>query len=672
MVDDDEEDVLMLRTAIRRTGQDIRIIHLHGGVALLDAVDQATLPGRCVVLLDLNMPTMDGFTVLERLRLRPRGELLPVVIYTSASDQVQVDRAYASGANAYLTKPSSLKETISVMDAVIAHWSEFGRVPLSTPDERAPHEFSVPSEERYPQSDAAPASRILVVDDDPDLAAEIRMLLRDSPRAWVVDAQQTIDGLGDRLRSGGYDVWILDHHLAGMVGDHVLRLLPANVARPPVVVVTGSADPAVPETYLSLGVADFLTKDELKPALLDRTLRFAIAQSRAKQALERSHQDLLRSERLATVGRMASGVAHEYNNLNAIVLAGLERLRRHVPANPTGHELITRMLGAVERSRRIGESLLTLGRPVDGAAAVIDVRPQLADTMALMELRARRFGAELQLISGEESCPVRIDRNDLHQVLSNLVVNALHAIHRASEPRVTVSIERRAQVVLMTVQDNGVGIEADDMPRLFQPFFSRKGSHDRSGLFPPSVSGTGLGLPVCQALVNRAGGDLVVTSRPGVGTTITITLPLCEDSVVIPPLAPPDTVTPGGTMDIRPTERTRVVVLDDNDQLCQLLDDALSDAGIPVRSFIDPLRFLAEQPLEEIDLLILDWQMPNMGGGKVLQHLGDARRSSPLRVLVVSGEPLVLPNPLPPGVRILDVVMKPFLLTDLINRITDG
>ncbi|HEX3133606.1 MAG TPA: response regulator [Planctomycetota bacterium] len=142
MVDDDDEDVLMLRTAARRTGHEIRIVHLTGGTALLDAVDAATLPERCVVLLDLNMPAMDGFTVLERLRLRPRGELLPVVVYTTTSDQVQVDRAYASGANAFLTKPSSLGETTTVMNTVISHWLAHGRVPLAPRDEKGSREGS--------------------------------------------------------------------------------------------------------------------------------------------------------------------------------------------------------------------------------------------------------------------------------------------------------------------------------------------------------------------------------------------------------------------------------------------------------------------------------------------------------------------------------------------------
>lgn len=514
-------------------------------------------------------------------------------------------------------------------------------------------------------------SRLLVVDDDPDLAVEVRALLRGSARPWEVEAQTSVDGLGDRLRHGRYDAWILDHHLAGMVGDQVLRLLPADTQRPPVVVVTGSADPSLSETYLSLGVADFLTKEELKPALLDRTLRFAVAQWQAKQALERSQQDLLRSERLATIGRMASGVAHEYNNLNAVVLAGLERLHRHIAGDPAAHDLVQRVLGAVERSRRISESLLTLGRPTDGQATVIDLRPHLIDTLALMELRARRFGTILKLESDEQPCPVRIDRNDLHQVLSNLVVNALHAVHRAAEPVVVVRIERHVTQVVLTVRDNGVGIEAEDMPRLFQPFFSRKGPHDRTGLFPASAGGTGLGLPVCQVLIDRAGGDLVVSSRPGQGTTVSVTLPLSEPEPA-PAVSAEPAETTGGSPAVRAADKQRVVVLDDNAQLCQLLHDALSDAGLPLRTYIDPLRFIAEQPLDEIDLLVLDWQMPGLGGGEVLQHIGDAARATPLRVLVVSGEPPVLPDPPPPGVTILGVVMKPFRLAELITRISGG
>lgn len=130
LVDDDGEDALMLRTAAARGDIDVRILHLERGQSFLDAIGQHDLPPRSLVLLDLNMPTMDGFTVLTRLRDMPSGWSLPVVVYSTSSDQVQVDRAYAAGANAYVTKPRSLNHTIEVMGGLMSHWFVHGRLPV--------------------------------------------------------------------------------------------------------------------------------------------------------------------------------------------------------------------------------------------------------------------------------------------------------------------------------------------------------------------------------------------------------------------------------------------------------------------------------------------------------------------------------------------------------------
>lgn len=130
LIDDDGEDALMLRTAAERGDIDVHIVHLERGQHFLDAIEQGDLPPRSLVLLDLNMPTMDGFTVLTRLRDLPTGWSLPVVVYSTSSDQMQIDRAYAVGANAYLTKPRSLAQTIDVMDGLMNHWFVHGHLPV--------------------------------------------------------------------------------------------------------------------------------------------------------------------------------------------------------------------------------------------------------------------------------------------------------------------------------------------------------------------------------------------------------------------------------------------------------------------------------------------------------------------------------------------------------------
>jgi CheY-like chemotaxis protein len=129
LVDDDQEDAMILRHAVRRCSHEIPIMHLSAGQDLLAAIRESRLPAGCVVLLDLNMPTMDGFTVLEQLRSTDGHQLLPVVIYSTSSDQVQIDRAYACGANAFLTKPGSMVETFALLDAIIGHWFIHGKTP---------------------------------------------------------------------------------------------------------------------------------------------------------------------------------------------------------------------------------------------------------------------------------------------------------------------------------------------------------------------------------------------------------------------------------------------------------------------------------------------------------------------------------------------------------------
>ena len=129
LVDDDEEDAFILRRAARQVQSSVSVQHLTDGAALFAGLRAGSLPPRCLVLLDLNMPTMDGFAVLERLRRAPGHEDLVVLVYSTTSDQHQVDRAYACGANGFITKPDSLAGTGALIGTLLSHWFEHGRLP---------------------------------------------------------------------------------------------------------------------------------------------------------------------------------------------------------------------------------------------------------------------------------------------------------------------------------------------------------------------------------------------------------------------------------------------------------------------------------------------------------------------------------------------------------------
>lgn len=505
--------------------------------------------------------------------------------------------------------------------------------------------------------------RLLIIDDDPDLVVQVTRMLRHARTPYQIEVHEDLRlPLVDRLRAGGIDACLLDHYLNDCQGADVLRRLPHDSRWPPVVVLTGAPDPALADTYLELGAADFLSKDEINPGLLDRTIRYAIQHWHSRQDIERTHQALLHSERLATIGRLATGVAHEYNNLNGVILGGIERLTQALKLDPEHMIHLQRVLDSLERSRRISQGLLQLGRTAPPTGTVTDLRRQVGDTLALLEAPLRNQSIQLTTHLPDQAVAVRVNANDIHQVLSNLVTNSIHALWQATRPHVGVSLRVEGPEAVLQVADNGIGIAAEDLPRVSEPFFSRKGAHDPTGTYPVEVEGTGLGLAVCASLMEQAGGSLTLASTPGVGTTVTVRLPV---SCAVPtvPVEPPPSAPRAD-----PGHRS-IAVIDDNQDLLVLMQESLRDKGYAVSIFSDPLVFLAATPHQRWDIILLDWHMPHCSGAEVLTHLGDPARATPLPVIILSGATPDLPNPPPPGITLMTPLPKPFRMQTLLTAV---
>jgi two-component system, cell cycle sensor histidine kinase and response regulator CckA len=499
--------------------------------------------------------------------------------------------------------------------------------------------------------------RLLVIDDDPDLAVQIRLLLRSSRTTYeVLLHDDSAQPLNERLKSGGIDVCLLDHFLADRNGADVLRALPHSADLPPVVVLTGASDPALADTYLELGAADFLSKDEINPVLLDRSIRYAIQHWTARRDIIRTHQALLHSERLAAVGRLATGIAHEYNNLNAVILCDIELLLGTVK-DERAKERLERIITTLERSRRISQSLLKLSRTSAGDAPVIDLRQGLLDCLTLLESQV--VGGSAKLITGLPDQPVlvRMHVNDLHQVLVNLAANAMHALWKADQPCISIKLHTEGQGAVFSVADNGIGIANEDLPRIFEPFFSRKGAHDRAQLYPARIEGLGLGLAVCSSLLEQSGGSIAVTSTPGVGTLVTVRLPIAATRLQSNAPAEPKAISASTTAE--------VAVVDDNQVLLDLVHEGLTSQGFNVTVFSDPAVFLEQGASQHWGTLVLDWQMPHFTGADVLMRLGSTERSPPLPVILLSGTDPDLPDPMPAGLLISKILTKPFRMNTL-------
>jgi len=231
---------------------------------------------------------------------------------------------------------------------------------------------------------------------------------------------------------------------------------------------------------------------------------------------------LSHSERLASLGMLAAGVAHEINNPLASVLAGVESLQRwllRVDLPEAERDDAAEVLGLLEqgarRCRETTDKLLLLGQPYASRPVWVDLNHAVRDTLALLSFATRRQHIEVSADLDPELPQVWGRESALRGVLMNLCLNAVQAMSSGGHLRVTTSRIGDERVSL-TVEDDGPGIAAEHLHRIWDPFFTTK----------PVGQGTGLGLSITQRIVARHGGAVRVESTPGAGARFLIELPL--------------------------------------------------------------------------------------------------------------------------------------------------
>jgi PAS domain S-box-containing protein len=332
---------------------------------------------------------------------------------------------------------------------------------------------------------------------------------------------------------------------------------------------------------------------------------------------ERSLEAQLRqAQKLEAVGRLASGVAHDFNNILTIILGANSLLRGHLKPDAPGQSELAVVREAADQASSLTRQLLTFGRADVSRPAVHDLNRLVHDATPMLE---RTLGETVRLAVElhDEPLHVRIDANQLTQVILNVALNARDAIAAGGELSLRTGKTEDGRA-LLAATDDGQGMAPEVLERAFEPFFTTK-----------QVSkGSGLGLAVCYGIVQRAGGILELRSRPGAGTTVRIELPLTE--------ARPTPVKSGSPPRNLRGNGERILVVDDTPGVLKLMRRALSRAGYEVLTAeggASALSAAAEMP--SIDLLVTDVVMPDMSGPQLANELW--RLHPRLPVLFVSG-----------------------------------
>jgi signal transduction histidine kinase/CheY-like chemotaxis protein len=333
-------------------------------------------------------------------------------------------------------------------------------------------------------------------------------------------------------------------------------------------------------------------------------------------------RDLLHAQRLAAVGELVAGVAHELNNPLAAVVGTADLLRCR-PLDDRLGERLERISIQAQRAGRIVRALLTLARQTAPEWTPVALNALLDEVVDLCAYELRRARVSVARRFGHDLPPIVADPVQLQQVFTNLCLNAAEAMRDAhGEGVLTLATrwdpgERRA---IVAVSDDGPGISPSHLDRVFEPFFTTK----RGG------KGTGLGLAICRRLVEQHGGAITVESCPGAGVTFTVALPERREAPTVLAQEPQErTPAPGGLA---------VLLVEDDAVVGDLLTEFLAVDGHGVDRAVDGREALDRLRQRPYDLIVTDIHMPDVDGATFYRELQEIAPGLARRVVFVTGD----------------------------------
>ena len=229
-------------------------------------------------------------------------------------------------------------------------------------------------------------------------------------------------------------------------------------------------------------------------------------------------KEVARSQRLASVGRLAAGVAHEIRNPLSSIKGFATYFKQRYPDRPQDQQTADIMIQEVDRLNRVVGQLLEFARPVPVKPKTVSLQVLLDDSIKLVSDRAAEKGISIRIQNSALTDEVQIDPDRLNQVLLNLYLNAIDSMEPGGELKVEISSDGQQRDVVIRVSDTGSGISRDDLSKIFEPYFTTKSS------------GTGLGLAIAHNIIEAMGGKITVESEKDAGTTFTVALPNLEEN----------------------------------------------------------------------------------------------------------------------------------------------
>nr|WP_320131055.1 ATP-binding protein [uncultured Holophaga sp.] len=383
---------------------------------------------------------------------------------------------------------------------------------------------------------------------------------------------------------------------------------------------------------------------------------------KAEQEREHLRSQLIQAQKMDAIGQLAGGVAHDFNNLLTIINLNAEMLASI--QDPPAHEL-EEILLAARRAQDLTRQLLTFGRKQKLVPQLCELGEVVSETAKMLQ---RIIGEQitLEINLTRDPTPVVVDQGQISQVMMNLAINARDAMPQGGRLQIRTwrdrieehhqrarhqSIEPGSYAVL-SVGDNGCGMDETTLSHIFEPFFTTK----------EKGKGTGLGLATVYGIVRQSGGHIWVYSEPGQGTLFKIYIPLAEEAPAVQPCNPVPAPSRGSET---------ILVVEDDSIVRTLVKSALSGWGYRALEAPDPLAALETMRTFEgtIALLVTDMIMPHMNGVELADRMIEANPH--LKVLFISGYTDGMVIDVSEHPERTGFLQKPFNMKDLSRKVRE-
>lgn len=402
----------------------------------------------------------------------------------------------------------------------------------------------------------------------------------------------------------------------------------------------------------------------------DQKIELLTAKDKADEELIRSrkiekerenlHAELLRAQKMESIGFLAGGIAHEFNNILSVVLGNNELILLKVPEFSALYDHSEKINDAALRAKEIVKQLLTFSRQDSMVKGLINTRLVVHDALKLIGVTIPANIAFKHHLE-DQVHPILGNATQIHQLLINLCKNAADASDipggeiSISLCNLTISEENKAifpntssgDYVKLTVQDNGSGIGEDMQNNIFDPFFTTKGIGE----------GSGIGLAIVHGVVTGHGGSITIDSEEGKGTTFTILFPAQKGQ--------PQTK-------IEPTEellsgKENIIVVEDEESICESIQNHLSRLGYNVEAFTDPTEALerCRKTNNPFDLVISDMAMPKMTGAQLSAEILKISPKTP--IILCTGYSSAITKESAEEIGIKAFLMKPVKIAELLK-----